>query len=104
MPRRHRRADAVTPAKAAGGQSAISGQRREQWRDIEYEVRAVLGSPTKVYRCPGCDQEVRNVSHVVVWPYYDVEADDRRHWHNVCWAARDRRAPTVERGRSTPRY
>ncbi len=103
MPRRHRRADTAAAAKAAG-HSAVLGQRREQWRGVEYQVRSVVGSPTKVYRCPGCDQEVRNVGHVVVWPYYDVEADDRRHWHNVCWAARDRRAPTIERGRSTPRY
>ncbi|MDT5297595.1 MAG: hypothetical protein QOG79_837 [Mycobacterium sp.] len=100
MPRRARRAVA-TPRP---GGSTVLAQRREQWRGTDYEVRALVGSATKVYRCPGCDQEIRNVGHVVTWPSYDVDAVDRRHWHNVCWAARENRAPTIERGRSAPRH
>ena len=42
---------------------------------------------TKVYRCPGCDHEIRvGTPHVVVWRYDDVE--NRRHWHTPCWRRR----------------
>ncbi len=82
------------------------GERRESWRGEQYAVRPITGSgATKTYRCPGCDQEVRvGLPHVVVWPVFDADAEDRRHWHTACWAARDRRAPGVQRGRSAPRY
>ena len=35
----------------------------------DYEVRQVPGArATKIYRCPGCDHEVRvGTAHVVVW-------------------------------------
>jgi hypothetical protein len=60
---------------------------------------------SKPYRCPGCDQLIRPaVPHVVCWPLEDVEASDRRHWHTVCWQARETRVPPVLRGRSAPRY
>jgi hypothetical protein len=50
----------------------------------------------KVYRCPGCDLEIRvGQPHVVAWP--DGQPDDRRHWHRVCWEARARRAPQRRR-------
>ena len=63
------------------------------------------GAAAKAYRCPGCDQLISSgVPHVVAWPADDVEAGDRRHWHAACWAARDRRAPGVRRGRNAPRY
>ena len=48
----------------------------------DYEVRAVAASrATKVYRCPGCDHEIRpNIAHVVVWPADGSgDIDDRRH-------------------------
>lgn len=52
------------------------------------EVRAVAGE--KVYRCPGCDHEIRaGLAHVVVIPDDDPEA--RRHWHTVCWQQELRR-------------
>ncbi|TDL03370.1 hypothetical protein EUA04_25965 [Mycolicibacterium obuense] len=65
---------------------------------FDYEVRTVPGSRAiKVYRCPGCDQEIRpGVAHVVAWPADsgDAGADDRRHWHTPCWANRATRGPT----------
>jgi hypothetical protein len=81
-------------------------QRVEPWRGVDYAVRAVTGrSATKDYRCPGCDQLIRPAQpHVVAWPADDLSADDRRHWHTACWAARDTRGPGVQRGRSAPTY
>jgi hypothetical protein len=82
------------------------GERREDWRGEEYVIRGVtaLGA-AKAYRCPGCDQAINaGVPHLVVWPAFDAAASDRRHWHSTCWAARDRRAPGVQRGRSARRY
>jgi hypothetical protein len=68
-------------------------ERREEWRGQEYIVRPVRGSAAvKAYRCPGCDQEiVRGTPHLVVWPGWDRDASDRRHWHTACWSARTRR-------------
>ncbi len=38
----------------------------------------------KVYRCPGCNQEIRlGTAHVVAWRHGDEEG--RRHWHTPCW-------------------
>lgn len=71
--------------------------RVETGSDGEWMVRTVPGAQaTKLYRCPGCDQEIRpGVAHVVAWPAADRgSADDRRHWHNGCWRARERRGPT----------
>jgi hypothetical protein len=104
MPRQNRRR-VETDAPAARGASTL-GQRVDEWRGEDYVVRGVtsLGA-AKTYRCPGCDQQVQaGQPHLVVWPVYDAEAQDRRHWHSPCWAARDRRSPTVERSRSAPRY
>ena len=69
---------------------------RVQWNGRDYLVRRVAGgAAVKAYRCPGCDQEIQpGVPHVVLWPDDDVSADDRRHWHSPCWAARDTRRPT----------
>jgi hypothetical protein len=77
-------------------------------------VRTIPGvQGRKNYRCPGCDHEIApGVGHLVVWPAgveaeadgttgstgsemsteYD-DADQRRHWHTTCWAARHRRRP-----------
>jgi hypothetical protein len=42
---------------------------------------------TKVYRCPGCQQEIfPRTLHVVVWP--EGEPSQRRHWHKACWERR----------------
>ena len=90
MPRQNRRRpDAPAPPAAA------SLRRREQWRGETYVVASVPGHrAAKPYRCPGCDQQVGvGQPHVVVWPEFDTDAGDRRHWHTVCWDARDRRQP-----------
>jgi hypothetical protein len=89
MPRRHnRRVDTPLP-RSTGGHA-----HREAWRGDEWVVRSVSGqAAAKPYRCPGCLQEIRpGVPHVVAWPA-ESSADDRRHWHSACWAARDRRPP-----------
>ncbi|MEX2291754.1 MAG: ATP/GTP-binding protein [Mycobacteriales bacterium] len=67
-------------------------------------VRRVAGtSSPRVYRCPGCDQELRPGSpHVVAWP--QGRPDDRRHWHTACWDARGRRGVKVHRSKNAPRY
>jgi hypothetical protein len=68
-----------------------------------YVVRQVSGASGKAYRCPGCDQEVRQATpHIVAWP--EGRPDDRRHWHTACWAARDRRGVKVQRSKNAPRY
>ena len=74
-----------------------AGVKIKDWND--YEVVAVPGSrAVKVYRCPGCDHEIRcGTPHVVVWLAEDgpvAAADDRRHWHTPCWANRANRGPT----------
>jgi hypothetical protein len=75
----------------------------ESWPDGDFAVRRVSGSAgAKVYRCPGCDQEIRSATpHVVAW--LEGRLDDRRHWHSACWSNRLHRAPTVQRSRNAPR-
>jgi hypothetical protein len=85
-PRRaRRRPEEARPLRTEGVAVTESGP------DGDWVVRPVAASAaTKVYRCPGCDQEIRPaVPHVVAWRVGD-EAD-RRHWHTPCWSARDRR-------------
>jgi hypothetical protein len=65
-----------------------------------YVVRSV-GASDRLYRCPGCAQDVLAVAHVVAWT--DGDPESRRHWHTPCWQARSRRTPTVLRGRG-PRH
>jgi hypothetical protein len=88
-PRRHkRREDEPRPDPGPTRHERIEG---------EFRVRHLTGeSSTKVYRCPGCDQEIRpGMPHVVVWPLEDYgDESDRRHWHTSCWNARGRRTPT----------
>ncbi|OBY30445.1 hypothetical protein [Mycolicibacter kumamotonensis] len=72
-------------------------QRIETGPDgFDYIVAAIAGSrAVKVYRCPGCDHEIRpGIAHVAVWPQDCGDGDDRRHWHTSCWAHRATRAPT----------
>jgi hypothetical protein len=66
----------------------------------DYQVRPVAGArAVKVYRCPGCDHEIRSgTAHVVVWPADGGRGvEDRRHWHTPCWAHRATRGPTRKR-------
>lgn len=70
----------------------------------DYVERRVTGSAaTKVYRCPGCDQEIPPATpHVVAWPVAYLA--DRRHWHTGCWERRCSRRPRRVRGRDAPRH
>jgi hypothetical protein len=78
----------------------VSTERVETYRGQDYLVRRVTGSAaTKPYRCPGCHQVIRPATpHTVAWPMVpssfasDAEGiDERRHWHNGCWQARNTR-------------
>jgi len=75
-----------------------------EWEEDGFTVRALTGaSSTKMYRCPGCDHEIRMATpHIVAWPVEDPE--NRRHWHTPCWNSRGKRAPKIERTRNAPRY
>jgi hypothetical protein len=57
------------------------------WTEPEdgFDVRHVQPyEAEKVYRCPGCDHEIRpGEGHEVVVPREAPE--DRRHWHSGCW-------------------
>ncbi len=71
----------------------------ENWGGRQWRVRQIPGSAAgKIYRCPGCNQEIRpGVTHLVAWqveglPVFTGEGE-RRHWHTACWRARDRRGP-----------
>ena len=101
MPRRRPRAGARSPDRAP----ARRAERVEEAEDGDWVVRPLTGAASagKTYRCPGCDQEIRiGTPHVVTWPAYardsdldpwdtDSAADQRRHWHTVCWRERGRR-------------
>lgn len=70
-------------------------------QDGEWAVRTIgPGHSLKVYRCPGCDQEIpAGAAHLVAWRsdgFFGPESDvaDRRHWHRSCWRARATRSPT----------
>lgn len=86
--------------------SWLGADEAVDWRGEPYLVRRLTAAGAqKIYRCPGCDQEIRpDTAHLVVWPAYDRDAGDRRHWHAGCWQARDRRAARVQRSRGAPRY
>lgn len=64
----------------------------------DYQVVQLPGAKAlKIYRCPGCDHEIRvGTAHVVVWPadLGENAVDDRRHWHTPCWTNRANRSPT----------
>jgi hypothetical protein len=79
--------------------AGFGASRTESWSDGDWQVRQVPGSQTtKTYRCPGCDHEIQpGTPHVVAWSADEGGADERRHWHSGCWAARQRRGPTPKR-------
>ncbi|MBB6120477.1 ATP/GTP-binding protein [Nocardiopsis algeriensis] len=105
-PRRNssrRKSDRGRRAPASGDEDALmlritGGQRRETGPDGEWVLRRIPGAAaTKVYRCPGCAQEIpAGMPHLVAWrPYGDGE--DRRHWHTSCWDRRSHRSPRPPR-------
>ncbi|MGH3736259.1 MAG: ATP/GTP-binding protein [Micromonosporaceae bacterium] len=93
-PRRNRRQAAPARTGRPGG----TVETVESWPDGEWVVRAVPAShDDRLYRCPGCDHEIRGaVAHLVCWPV-DAGADARRHWHRPCWRARIHRTPRTPR-------
>jgi len=85
MPRRHRAArerPVPQPPRPLGGVAPA-------WAQFDgVSVRQVTGK--KVYRCPGCLQNIRvGVLHLVVIP--DEDPGERRHWHTECWRRELRR-------------
>jgi hypothetical protein len=104
-PRRHRRQPDARQLDEGQVRRGVEGV--QAWGDGSWAVRTIPGgSAAKVYRCPGCDQEIpAGAAHVVAWPADGLGgAADRRHWHTGCWRARDRRNPNIQRSRSAPRY
>jgi hypothetical protein len=104
-----RRANRRRPAESSlDVGSALRGvDQTQSWSDGDWIVRSVTGAAaTKNYRCPGCDQEIyRATPHLVAWPADGTGgADERRHWHRPCWAARGRRGVNVQRSRNAPRH
>jgi hypothetical protein len=102
-PRRARRAgpfDRVDRRRGVvSGRGPVPGSvpgvdRVEEWPDGDWVVRQVTGAGGRVYRCPGCDQEIRpGVPHVVSWPNWTGGEEERRHWHTPCWRKRRDRGP-----------
>ncbi len=101
---RPRRAQRRKPAEsAAGDESAarLGPPEVQEWPDGDWIVRHVpAAAATKLYRCPGCNQELRpGTAHVVVWRADAQGAEGRRHWHNACWQRRPRRPGPQARSR-----
>jgi hypothetical protein len=93
-PRRATRRKGGPPAADTEEASTRLGPPQvQEWPDGDWVVRQVPGpAATKVYRCPGCDQELLpGTAHVVVWPADARGPEERRHWHNACWQRRPRR-------------
>lgn len=92
MGRKNRRMDDAVPLRPLGSVTAA-----QSLPDGDWFVRPIAGSAaTKVYRCPGCQQEIRpGTAHLVAWRADRADGDEhRRHWHTPCWNARDRRRPS----------
>jgi hypothetical protein len=98
-PRRARRRDDTPPPLRAGAIPMSESQP-----DGEWIVRPVSGSGAgKLYRCPGCDQEIApTLAHIVAWRPGDE--GNRRQWHTPCWHARMRRGTNIQRSRNAPRH
>ncbi|HXW46753.1 MAG TPA: ATP/GTP-binding protein [Streptosporangiaceae bacterium] len=99
-PRRARRKGAAPAAAQEESEARLGPPQTQEWPDGDWIVRQVPGAAaTKMYRCPGCDQELRpGTAHVVVWPADAAGAEGRRHWHNACWQRRPRRpGPRLQR-------
>ncbi|MGO8958013.1 MAG: ATP/GTP-binding protein [Streptosporangiaceae bacterium] len=94
-PRRaaRRRGNSAAELPADDAASRLGPPQLQEWPDGDWVVRQVPGAAaTKLYRCPGCDQELQpGTAHVVVWPAHTPGPEERRHWHNACWQRRPRR-------------
>jgi hypothetical protein len=92
-PRRAPRRKGGAAAAAEESVTRLGPPQLQEWPDGDWIVRQVPGAAaTKLYRCPGCNQELGpGIAHVVVWPADATGAEGRRHWHNACWQRRPRR-------------
>lgn len=100
MPRSNRPRRRGRPAPAPGSGGIPSFQRggvgQVRYAGQLWSVRQVRANDSgRTYVCPGCQQEVgADVPHTVAWPQEAMgQLDNRRHWHTVCWSARERRRP-----------
>ncbi|WP_281965659.1 hypothetical protein [Serinicoccus marinus] len=102
MPRSNRPRRGGRPRRPAGAGSGGGGlPPRRGPEEVRYAgqvwaVRQVRPNDSgRSYRCPGCQQQVgAGVAHTVAWPVDGMQqAENRRHWHTVCWSARERRRP-----------
>lgn len=99
MPRSNRPRRSGRPRKNAGG--LPHSLREPAVQEVRYAgqvwgVRQVRPNDSgRTYRCPGCQGTVgADVAHTVVWPLATMQTvENRRHWHGVCWSARERRRP-----------
>lgn len=88
MPRRHRSArERSAPPLPPERPRGVA----PEWAATEgVKVQASTGERGKVYRCPGCQQEIRpRLPHLVVMEFEELET--RRHWHTPCWQRELRR-------------
>jgi hypothetical protein len=94
-PSKPRRAKRAGPAAREDDDAGVrlGPPQTQEWPDGDWVVRQVPGAAaTKLYRCPGCNQELLpGIAHVVVWPAQAQGAEERRHWHQACWQRRPRR-------------
>lgn len=99
MPRSNRSRRSGRPVPRDAGPPAPSHRptaSQVRYAGQVWAVRQVRPNDSgRLYRCPGCQGHVgSDVAHTVVWPLDAMQTvENRRHWHSVCWAARDRRPP-----------
>lgn len=93
MARSNRRRDDAVPLDLQRIHHGVP--RTERYAGGDWAVRTVSGAQGgRSYRCPGCQQELTGIPHVVVWPTDGLGGvEDRRHWHTGCWGKRDERPP-----------
>lgn len=97
VPRGARRAPSGPGREApgAGVPSGLAG-REERYAGQTWAVRTSRPNDSgRSFLCPGCQQQIASgQAHLVVWPVEAMSGvENRRHWHTVCWQARDRRPP-----------
>lgn len=89
------------PRKGSSGGGLPPSLQRGDITEVSYAgqlwaVRQVRPNDSgRSYLCPGCQQQVSaGTAHTVAWPVESMqELANRRHWHTVCWRARERRRP-----------
>lgn len=102
MPRSNRQRRRGRPRVSGTGDGARGGSvagplgGTVRYAGQQWSVRAVRGNDSgRTFVCPGCQQPMPATEpHTVAWPEDAMQGvDNRRHWHNACWSARERRRP-----------